>query len=337
MQAAVIGAPGQPPRVVDRDLPVTVPDQATVRVTAAPITPLDVLCASGTSYFGVPKTPYVPGVQGVGVVSGGSSPTADGTPVWFATSAGMRPGDGSMRDVATVDAGDMVALPDGADPALVAALGLSAVAAWMGLTWRGALTHGEQVLVLGAGGVVGQAAVQLARAAGARRVIAAARSESARERALRAGADALIPLGDADDVDGLSDTIRAGCDGPLDLVLDPLFGVGAVAATRVLRPHGRLVNLGSSAAATASFESATLRSASLQVLGYTNNELTPQQRNEALGHVVQEAIAGRLTVDHERVPLSDATAAWSRQVNGDAAGRIVLIPRPVSAEQQEAR
>ena len=72
---------------------------------------------------------------------------------------------------------------------------------------------------------------------------------------------------------------------------------------RVLRPHGRLVNIGGAAAATAPIESATLRGSSLQVLGYTNNELTPQLRNDALIRVVQEALAGRLTVDHEPVPL----------------------------------
>src|SRR6185369_5600908 len=95
----------------------------TVTVTAAPITPLDVLCATGTSYFGAPALPYVPGVQGVGTL-------ADGTAVWFATDAGMRPVDGSMAEHAAVPAEDLVALPAGSDPRLVAALGLSAVAAW---------------------------------------------------------------------------------------------------------------------------------------------------------------------------------------------------------------
>ena len=58
-----------------------------MRVTAAPIVPLDLLCASGTSYFGEPALPYVPGVQGVGVVV---AALAAGTRVWFATTAGMR-------------------------------------------------------------------------------------------------------------------------------------------------------------------------------------------------------------------------------------------------------
>jgi NADPH:quinone reductase-like Zn-dependent oxidoreductase len=231
-----------------------------------------------------------------------------------------------MCGVVAVDEADVVALPAGADAVLVAALGWSAIAAWMGLTWRGELTAGEQVLVLGAGGIVGQAAIQLARVAGARRVIAAARSAGARQRALRAGPDAVVHLDDAADVGELADALRAECDGPLDLVIDPLFGVAAVAALRVLRPHGRLVNIGSAAAATAPFESATLRSSSLRVLGYTNNELTPQERNDALTRVVAEALAGRLTVDHEPVQLADVTAAWTRQSEGRTNGRIVLIP-----------
>ncbi|MDP8908927.1 MAG: zinc-binding dehydrogenase, partial [Chloroflexota bacterium] len=159
--------------------------------------------------------------------------------------------------------------------------------------------------------------------------------EAARERARRAGADVIVPLNERDDVDALTEAFRAACDGPLDLVIDPLFGAAAVAATRVLRPHGRLVNLGGSAAPSAALESATLRSSSLRVLGYTNNALAPEQRNEALTRVVQEAVAGRLTVDHEQVPLADATAGWRRQVSGQAAGRVVLIPDTVHPGDQE--
>jgi NADPH:quinone reductase-like Zn-dependent oxidoreductase len=196
-----------------------------VRVAAAPITPLDRLCATGTSYFGAPAAPYVPGVQGVGTAT-------DGRLVWFATSAGTAPGDGSMREAVVVPERDVVALPDGADPVLLAALGLSAVAAWRALTATGRLAAGETVLVLGAGGVVGQAGVQLARLAGAGRVVAAARSAEARERALALGADAVVALAPDDGPGPLAARLADAAGGPVDLVLDPLYGVPAAPRRR---------------------------------------------------------------------------------------------------------
>lgn len=324
IDAVVVHTPGHAPEV--RTLPAPADGEVTVRVAAAPIVPLDLLCASGTSYFGVPATPYVPGVQGVGLVESGPAALPAGTPVWFATAAGMAPGNGSMRTLAAVPARDVVPLPAEADLAQVAALGLSGVAAWMALTWRGGLVEGEQVLVLGAGGVVGQSTVQLARAAGARRVVAVARAGAGQARAERAAPDALVVLHEADDVATLAERIASACEGPLDLVVDPLFGVPAAAALRALRPHGRLVNLGSSAGETAPVNSSTIRSRSLRILGYTNNELTPEQRRDALTRVVREAVDGRLAVDHERVPLRDAADGWTRQAAGNTNGRIVLVP-----------
>ena len=324
MRAALIESPGSPAVAGERPEPSRGEGEILVAVSAAPIVPLDRLCASGTSYFGVPATPYVPGVQGVGLVLDGTVDLPTGTPVWFATSAGMQPGDGAHAAVAAVPVHDVVALPPGADPVLVAALGLSAVAAWMALTLRGGLTAGERVLVLGAGGVVGQAAIQLARSAGAGRIVAAARGERSGDRALALGADVAVSLSgtasdDAADVAELADRLRV--DGPVDLVVDPLFGVPAAAALRVLRPHGRLVNLGGSAGETGPIDSSTLRSRSLRLLGYTNNDLTPEQRAGALTHVVDEVLAGRLTAAHEPVPLVDVTGVWNH-----AGDRIVLIP-----------
>jgi NADPH:quinone reductase-like Zn-dependent oxidoreductase len=321
-RAAVLLAHGAPPVVQERTAPEAGPGQVLVEVHAAPITPLDVLCASGTSYFGAPALPYVPGVQGVGVVVGGSA-LATGTPVWFATSAGMAPGDGSLATVVAAAEGDVVAIEPDVPATAVASLGLSAVAAWMALTWRGELTAGEQVVVLGAGGVVGQTAVQVARLRGARRVVAGCRSDAAADRAARSGADEVVRL-DTDDVDELSRRFVAACDGPADLVLDPLFGAPATAALRALGPGGRLVNLGGSAGATAVFDSATLRSRSLRVLGYTNNELTADQRREALTALLGHAARGELSVDHEVVPLDRVAQAWDAQQSGRAGVRLVV-------------
>jgi NADPH2:quinone reductase len=317
MRAVLLDRCGVSPAVGERETPEPRAGELLVRVTAASITPLDVLCASGTSYFGTPATPYVPGVQGVGEL-------ADGTPVWFATTAGMRPGDGSMAEYAAVRPADTVALPAGVDRRLVAALGLSAVAAYNALHLRGGLRGGDQVLVLGGGGVVGQAAIQLALIGGARRVVAACRSEAGRQRALKVGASAAVPL-DGPDVTGLAARMKEAVDGPVDLVVDPLFGVPAAAALRTLRAGGTLVNLGGSAAETAPFDSSTLRSGSLRVLGYTNNALTPEQRNDAVRLVAEHVRAGRLTADYEPVALADVTDAWSRQAAGLAGRRIVLL------------
>ncbi|WP_327011301.1 zinc-binding alcohol dehydrogenase family protein [Dactylosporangium sp. NBC_01737] len=324
MRAATIIQCGQPPVVVERPEPAPGEGTVTVTVTAAPITPLDVLCATGTSYFGAPAVPYVPGVQGVGTLD-------DGTAVWFPTDAGMRAGDGSMAERVSVPASTVVALPDGADHRLVAALGLSAVAAWRALTWRGELRPGEQVIILGGGGIVGQAAIQLARLAGARRVVAACRSDAARERAHRLGADAVVPLLDTDDVPTLARRLQDATDGPVDLVLDPLFGIPAAAALRTLRPGGRLVNLGSAAGEVAPLDSATLRSGSLRVLGYTNNELSAAEKGATMRYLAEHAIAGRLVVDHDPVPLDDIGAAWAAQADGRALRRTVIVPTRLGA------
>jgi NADPH:quinone reductase-like Zn-dependent oxidoreductase len=298
VQAALITRPGQPPSLADRDEPT---GEVVIDVLAAPITPLDLLCAGGTSYFGVPATPYVPGVQGVGTVGGRA--------VWFPTTAGMAPGDGSMAAKAVARNEDLVFLPDDVDPVALAALGLSAVAAHMALTWRGELAAGETVIVLGAG-AVGQAAIQLARLAGAGRVVAAARSAEGRERAMRSGADTVLAL-DAD-FSGIT----------ADLLLDPLFGAPAAAAAQALRPGGRWVNLGGSAGETCPITSSVLRSRSLRLSGYTNTELTAQQRSDAISTIARYSAQGELAIDHEAVPLTDVTDAWHRH----AGGRIVLVP-----------
>ena len=288
MKAAVLTEPGTPPVYADHPDPTG--GDVLVRVTAAPIVPLDLLTASGTSYFGRPATPYVPGVQGMGVVER-SSTLAPGTRVWFATDAGMKPGDGSLAEFCAVPAKDAIPVTaDVADDAL-AALGLSGVAAWMMLTARGRMQPGEHVLVLGAGGAVGQAAIGAARLLGAGRVVAVCRSEAAQERARRAGADVVVPL--TGSVDELTARFQDACNGKADVVVDPVFGIAATAAVRVLGERGRLVNLGGASGDVAEFSSAVLRSRSIDVLGYTNNALTPAERAAASARVRRLLPAGR--------------------------------------------
>jgi NADPH:quinone reductase-like Zn-dependent oxidoreductase len=322
VRAAVLHTPGEPPSFTEHPEPAAGDGRTRVRVSAAPVVPLDLLCASGTSYFGVPRTPYVPGVQGVGVVDTSDSYAA-GQRVWFATSAGMAAGDGSLAELCTVADDDVVPLDTDVPDATVAALGLSAVAAWMALSWRAGLREGEVVAVLGGGGAVGQTGIGAAKALGAARVVAVARSAAAQERARRAGADAVVPH--VDDVDALAAAIGEAAQGPVDVVLDPVFGVAATAASRVLNTGGRIVNLGGASGDEAVFSSSVLRSRSAEVCGYTNNSLSPEQRAQALSAVLELTAAGRISLSYDTLPLSEARAAWLRQSTETSPPRMVLL------------
>jgi NADPH:quinone reductase-like Zn-dependent oxidoreductase len=323
VRAAVLTTPGEPPAHADHPDPVPEPGRTLVRMTAAPVVPLDLLCASGTSYFGRPATPYVPGTQGVGVVEQ-SATWPVGTRVFVVTTAGMAPGDGSLAERASVPDETIAPLPDGVADEDAAALGLSAVAAWMALTYRGTLAPGERVIVLGAGGTVGQSAVTLAKLLEAGRVVAVCRSEASEERARAAGADEVVLLDS--DVDRLTARLQNAIGGSADVVVDPVWGVAATAASRVLAPYGRLVNLGGASGDAAEFSSAVLRSRTASVLGYTNAMLSPERQRAALEAVLGHAAAGRLAVAHERLPLTEVEDAWRRQSAGQAGTRLVLTP-----------
>ena len=326
MLAAVLHTPGSPPSYGEHPSPAPVSGSTLVRVTAAPVVPLDLLCASGTSYFGVPATPYVPGGQGVGTVVE-SQTHAPGSRVWFFATAGMAPGDGSMAELCLVPDHDVVAIDEEVPDPLAAALGLSGVAAWMALSWRARLEHGEKVLVLGGGGAVGQTGIGAAHVLGASTVVAVARPASI-DRASAAGADVVVPLDP--DVATLSPLLAEP--GPFDRVHDPVVGPSAIAAARVLAPGGRLVNLGGASDDEATFSSAGLRSRSASVLGYTNNSLSAGQRAEAIGSVLTGAAAGRIRMQYAECPLADVEDVWRREMAVRPGARCVLLPGAPTAE-----
>lgn len=312
MRAAVVHEPGTVPSVATVEDPVSTDDRVLVRVTAAGIAPIDRLVASGTSYFGRPTTPYVPGLHGVGT-------TTDGTRVWFATGAGIAGATGgSLAELAAVRRDQLVVLPPG-DDVVAAALGGSAIAAY-GALRRGGLAAGQTVVVLGANGVVGQIGLQLARIAGAR-VVAVARGRAALDRAAELGAEALVDA-TTEDVDALAAAMTEACGGGADLVLDPVWGHPAAAALRALSPHGRLVNLGDSAGPTLALPSALLRSRSVEVIGWTNAHCPWEQQGAMLTEVIGHAASGALVVDAETASLDEVEEAWGRR----SVGRMVVVP-----------
>jgi NADPH:quinone reductase-like Zn-dependent oxidoreductase len=323
MRAALLRTYGAAAELAEWPDPSPRPGETLVHVTAAPIVPLDLLCATGTSYFGRQPLPYVPGVQGVGTVSSSADLRA-GSRVWFATSAGMAPGDGSLAQLCAVTHADLVPITGDVSDATVAALGTSGIAAWMSLSWRAALQPGERVIVLGASGAVGQVALAIARHLRAARVVAVCRSEASVQRARSAGADEVVVLHQDETRAELTARLVEAAGGPADVVIDPVFGEPAAAAAMALGTWGRLVNIGGAAHDVAEFSSAILRGRTIGILGYTNNAISAEQRAEALTNVLSLAEREAAYVDYRVMPLADCDRAWAAA--RESGPRIVLTP-----------
>jgi NADPH:quinone reductase-like Zn-dependent oxidoreductase len=316
MHAAVLHELGAAPVYEAFEEPVAVEGQVVVETAVAGVNPVDVRKASGLYVSGPPPLPSVVGSEGVGRIAG------DGRRVYFG--APVAP-FGAFAERVLVGAGDPIELPDAIDDGVAVALGISSLAAWLPLAWRAQLRPGETVLVLGATGVVGQLAVQAARLLGAGRVVAAGRDPEMLEHAKRLGADATVDLGATPGGEDLTAAFRAAAGGDVDVVHDPLWGAPAAAAVEALGVGGRLVQLGQSAGAEATLSSASIRGRQLSVLGYLNALVPPDVRRDAYRALVEHAVAGRIAVEVERLPLAQVADAWER-VQRSAHRKLVLVP-----------
>jgi NADPH:quinone reductase-like Zn-dependent oxidoreductase len=323
VRAVLIEEIGRPPVVRDVPDPEPGAGEALVEVLAAPLNPIDVSIASGRFYQRPSELPYVAGKEAVGRVLEAEG-TPAGTRVYVPMPGGLG-GPGSFRERAAVPGDRMVAIPQDADEALAACLGVAGLAAWLPLEWRARLRGGERVLILGASGAVGQIAVQAAKLLGAGRVIAAARSEDGRDRALELGADAAVDLGAEGPPDGLAAAVREAAGGAVDVTLDLVWGGAAAVAVHAAAQGGRIVHVGQSAGPEATLPSAPVRSKELAILGHSNQATPPDVVADAYLRMVRHAAAGDLTVDHEVIALEDAPAAWERQA---AFPRRKLVLRP---------
>jgi NADPH2:quinone reductase len=182
-----------------------------------------------------------------------------------------------MAEVAVVPREFCFPLPAGIDDDTAAALPNPGVSAWLSLTHRAKLARGETVLVLGATGVTGQLAVQIAKLLGAGRVVGVGRNERVLARLGDLGADATIQLDQAPKAlkeAYLSEMGEAGFQG-FDVILDYLWGeptealLAAVTKSEfaVAGKDTRLVQVGESAGATIQLPAAVLRSTAVTILG----------------------------------------------------------------------
>ncbi|SAL80839.1 NADPH:quinone oxidoreductase family protein [Caballeronia telluris] len=218
--------------------PVPGKGEILVRVTATALGFVDGLIAQG-KYQMKPQLPYVPGGEIAGVVEEvgeGVSGLKEGSKV------AVWQFGGGLAEYALANADESIALPEGIDEKVAASALVDYLTAHYALFVRGALQAGDTVLVLGAAGGVGQAAVQLAVSGGAR-VLAAVSSQSKAARARELGAVDVLVLGS--DGPPLRDQLRAiAADGAIDVIVDPVGGVDSEPSFRSLAKSGRHLVIG---------------------------------------------------------------------------------------------
>lgn len=206
MKAAVLYGYGAP-RLGEFADPIAGEGTVVVDVAASAISRFDINFASGRHYLKPVTLPAVAGHDGVGRLG-------DGRRVYFEVPI---PPFGAMAQRTLVSDQHLVAVPEGVDDAAAAALGNTGLAAWLPLTWRACVAPGETVLVLGATGIVGRLAVQVARLLGAGRVVAAGRDAGALQQVQELGADAVVRLDASDD---LLAAFRTAAQADIDVIID---------------------------------------------------------------------------------------------------------------------
>lgn len=323
MRAALIDQYRGLPRVGEVSKPQPAGGQSLVAVKAAALNPLDVDFASGQHRVGPTQFPYIPGFEGVGAVVE-SEALPIGQRVRFECRPTFATG-GSLAEYAVVANEWAFPLPEGIPDATAAALGQVGITVWTALEWRAGLRPGEAVLVLGATGATGQLAVQVARLLGARRIVAAGRHAAALARTRELGADATVELGRERTADELTQALRHAAGGPIDVVLDALWGASLAAALPIVARGARIVNYGSAASPMADLPSALLRFQGITLLGH-NSMLPPREVvADTYRRLVEYAARGEVTIALEELPLTRIAEAWQRQHSSPHTKLVVVL------------
>ncbi|WP_434599011.1 quinone oxidoreductase family protein [Streptomyces sp. A5-4] len=321
--AAIVDAPGSEPRLGTVTLPPRATGTTLVAVVAAPLNPLDLVIASGTFHSARHETPYVPGSECVGVVIA-SDVHPPGSWVYGQCDASPdTPGPFATRTLVADE--NLLVLPDGLDPVPAAAVGNSGTAAYMPLIEDAGLRPGETVLVLGATGSVGRLAVQVAHRSGAGRVIGVARDRAALADLLHLGADAVIELRAEESVDELAARLLAVA-GPVDVVLDGVYGMPLEGALQVCAPRARVVNIGNPAGATARIPAGLLRGKQLTLSGFAGLHTPLHAKRPALAWLWSALARDELQVEVRTVGLDELPSAWRAQA-ASPRHKCVVVPQ----------
>ena len=275
MRAAVCPEYGPPEvvRVEERPSPTLAQGQVRVRVAAAAVNFPDILLIANEYQMRVPP-PFVPGSELAGVVietSGGTDSFTVGDRVtWTGLS-------GAFTEEAAVPAAGLTHIPNGVDDRSAAAFGVAYHTAFHTLRSMARIHPGDQLIVLGAGGGVGLAAVRLGVQLGAT-VTAVASSAEKLDVAAGYGAHHLVNHRTAD----LRGTLREALPGGVDAVIDPVGGDLSEAALRSLRRGGRFVTVGYASGVIPRIPLNLVLVKGVHILGFHFQDVPPEEfaRNE---------------------------------------------------------
>lgn len=282
-----------------------------IDVHAAGVGFVDLLVTRG-EYQITPPLPFVPGLEVAGFVR--SAPAG----------SGLRPGDrvaattpfGGFAEVAVAPAFMTFPVPDDMSFDVAAGFVVNHHTAHLGLVRRGRLQPGEVVLVHGAAGGVGTAAIQVAKAAGAGTVIAIAGGERKRDVALDAGADLALDTSS----DWVSAVRTATGGRGADVVVDPVGGEAFAGSLRCIAPEGRLLVIGFAAGAIPTVEANRLLLRSIDVIGVNYGGLLQiDQDYPAVAHA--DLMAWRAAGALHPVPGQTFELAEGARALGDLAAR----------------
>ncbi|MCT2401197.1 NADPH:quinone oxidoreductase family protein [Novosphingobium mangrovi (ex Huang et al. 2023)] len=242
MKSYIVNAFGPPHSLAleERPAPETGDRDVVVEVKAIGLNFPDNLLIAG-KYQKLPSCPFVPGMEFSGIVRSVGSSVTEFLP---GDRVIAQPGIGAFAEQAVARPEALFKLDDGMSFEIASGMGLAYQTAYIALSERASFTPDDVVLVGGANGDVGYAALQIAKAMGAK-VLAGVRSERAARIVHEAGADAVIDLSGDDLANSLREQVMAATDGHgADVVIDPVGGAFLGAAMRAMAWCGRLVVVG---------------------------------------------------------------------------------------------
>jgi NADPH:quinone reductase-like Zn-dependent oxidoreductase len=320
MYAAVVHSFDAPPRYANFAEPVASEGERLVRVSAVGLHPIVKVLANGTHYGSSGELPFIAGIDGVGRLE-------DGARVYFGIA---RSPFGSFSERSLAASWMCLPLPEKIDDVTAAGIANPAMSSWAALTARAKFAAGESVLILGATGVAGQLAIQVAKRLGARRVVAAGHNPPVLEKLKDLGADAVISLGQGEEA--LVSAFRGElAEAGVDVVLDYVWGQPAERALEAISQKGlrkagsriRYIQIGESAGKTITLPAATLRSSGLELLGSGFGSASLEQILAALAEFFQAAAKTPFQFHPKAAPLRDVERLWNHAEKGT---RLVFQP-----------